>query len=107
MIFLFCFCFYADTNDRKNDDILARFHSTTDYIAKHEDQTGSSYHIYTLINDYFYNFDSDWLEEFKKIKFYINILHKELFYKEEDLLTLNTKSSLEYEIICEIVNYFL
>ena len=80
--------------------LYSHFSNILRYIEDNLDETDSTYHIYTLISDYFYNLDSDLWKLFKPIKFDINFLHFDLQYNEEDL---DIEGENKDDIVCEIV----
>ena len=87
------------------DNILySHYQNILNYIEKNNDETDSTYHIYTLISDYFYYLDKDLWKLFKTIKFDVRILHDILHYSEEDL---EKEGEEKDELVCDIVNSIL
>ena len=65
--------------------LSSHFNNILHYIEDNWDETDSTYHVYTLVSDYFYYLDSDLWKLFKSIKFDSEFLHVNLAYNEEDL----------------------
>ena len=60
------------------------FNNILHYIEDNWDETDSTYHVYTLVSDYFYYLDRDLQKLFKTIKFDSEFLHVDLEYNEDN-----------------------
>ena len=84
--------------------LSSHFNNILHYIEDNWDETDSTYHVYTLVSDYFYYLDRDLWKLFKTIKFDCEFLHVDLEYNEADLTEEGfEKDDLVYNIVDSIL----